>query len=423
MAPGGIVADMKRPARAKYDVLIVGGGAAGITVAAELRRHRPSLTVGIVEPSDTHAYQPGWTLVGAGVFTREQTIRSEAGLIPKDVTWIKAAAVAFNPGANEVSLSDGATAAYRYLVMAPGLKLDWDGIAGLKETLGHNGVCSNYRADAAEYSWRCLQEFRGGTALFSQPPMPIKCAGAPQKIMYLAADYWRKQRRLVQSKIEFCLAGDVLFGVPFFVPPLQAAVDDYGIKVNYKHNLKAVDGAAKTAIFGVTASDGTTCEITKKFDMIHVVPPQTAIDVVKKSPLANAAGWVDVDVATLRHVKFDNVFALGDAASTPNAKTAAAVRIQAPIVVTNLLATIDGKSLTGQYDGYGSCPLTVAYGKIVLAEFGYGGKVTPSFPLDPRVPRRSAWYLKTKFLPWLYWSHMLGGGEFDIPHKERSFAA
>ncbi|MCX7318981.1 MAG: FAD/NAD(P)-binding oxidoreductase, partial [Hyphomicrobiales bacterium] len=377
----------------------------------------------IVDPSETHAYQPGWTLVGAGVFTKEQTIRQEASLVPKRATWIKASAVTFAPESEEVSLSDGSTLKYKYLVMCPGLKLNWEAIAGLKDTLGRNGVCSNYSASAAEYTWRCLQDFKGGAALFSQPPMPIKCAGAPQKIMYLAADYWRKQGKLAQSNIEFCLAGDVLFGVPFFVPPLQAAVNEYGITVNFKTTLKAIDGGAKKAIFSVTAPDGTTSEMIKRYDMIHVVPPQSALDFVKQSPLANDAGWVDVDQATLQHNRFKNVFGLGDAASTTNAKTAAAVRMQAPVVVSNLLAAMDGKPIRSQYDGYGSCPLTVAYGKIVLAEFGYGGKVTPSFPLDPRVPRWSAWLLKTKFLPWLYWSHMLKGGEFDIPHRERNFAA
>lgn len=409
--------------RNHYDVVIIGGGAAGITVAAELLKHRSTLSVAIVEPSESHAYQPGWTLVGAGVFSKGQTIRDEIGLIPKRATWIKAAARTFEPTTNLVTLGDGSSLNYRYLIMCPGLKLDWDGIAGLKETLGRNGVCSNYSASGAEYTWRCLQNFRGGNALFSQPAMPIKCAGAPQKIMYLAGDYWRKHGQLSRSNLEFCLAGDVLFGVPFFVPPLQDAVNDYGIGLNFKTNLKAVDGPAKLAFFSVTTADGAVSETAKPFDFLHVVPPQTALDFVRDSPLSNASGWVDVDQATLRHVKFANVFGLGDAASTPNAKTAAAVRMQAPVVVTNLLASMDGKALPGRYDGYGSCPLTVAYGKIVLAEFGYGGKVTPSFPFDPRVPRRSAWLLKTKFLPWLYWSHMLKGGEFDIPHKERNFAA
>jgi sulfide:quinone oxidoreductase len=225
-------------------------------------------------------------------------------------------------------------------------------------------------------------------------------------------------------QVEFCLAGDVLFGVPDFVPPLQKAVDDYGIKLNYRHRLVAVDGAAKKAIFSVPGPDGTAIEVVRPFDMMHVTPPQSAPDFIKASPLANDTGWVDVDPITLRHVRFENVFGLGDAAGTTNAKTAAAVRLQAPVVVKNLLATVDGQSLDARYDGYGSCPLTTAYGKVVLAEFIYGGKVAPSFPLlDPRVPRTSAWLLKTTVLPFLYWNMMLKGSEFDIGHRERLLAA
>jgi sulfide:quinone oxidoreductase len=405
----------------RHAVVIVGGGAAGITVAAELKRHSPGIDVAIVEPSENHSYQPGWTLVGAGVFRRKQTERREEKLIPKGVAWIKARAVNFFPEDNIVRLSDGRQVRYEFLVACPGLKLNWDGIEGLTETLGRNGVCSNYRADTAEYTWQLVKGFRGGTALFTQPMMPIKCAGAPQKIMYLMADHLRRHGRLSSASLEFCLAGDALFGVPFFVPPLQKAVDGYGIRVAYKHNLKVVDGAAKTALFAVTDGDGKVSELEKRFDMIHVVPPQTGLDVVRESPLANAAGWIEVDPASLRHVRYSNIFGLGDATSTTNAKTAAAVRIQAPIVVANLLAAMKGAALPKTYDGYGSCPLTVAYGKIVLAEFAYGGKVTPSFPLDPRVPRRSMWHLKTKLLPWLYWSHMFKGREFDIPHRARGW--
>lgn len=406
----------------RASVLVVGGGAAGITVAAELRRHRPELSVTIVEPSDTHSYQPGWTLVGAGVFTLAETIRREETLIPKGVTWIRGAVATFLPDENQVELVDGRRVAYRHLVVCPGLKLDWEKIPGLREALGSNGVCSNYSTDTVEYTWRCLQEFQGGHALFTQPPMPIKCAGAPQKIMYLAADHWRRRGLKNPAEVEFLLAGDVLFGVPFFVPPLQQAVDDYGIKLRYKHNLKAVHGASRTAFFTVTDGDGKASEVEKRFDLMHVTPPQIAPDFVRSSPLANAAGWIDVNPATLQHTQYANVFSLGDAAGTTNAKTAAAVRLQAPTVVRNLLSTIDGKPLVAAYDGYGSCPLTTAYGKVVLAEFTYGGKVTPSFPLDPRKPRRSAWLLKTKFLPFMYWNMMLRGNEFDVAHRERKFS-
>lgn len=407
--------------RMRHRIVIVGGGSAGITVAAELKRKDAKLDVAIVEPSGSHSYQPGWTLVGAGVFTRKQTEREEQSLIPSGVTWIKAAVSGFDPDNNLVRLSDGRALGYDYLVACPGLKIDWDAIQGLKETLGKNGVCSNYRADTAEYTWRLIQDFQGGTALFTQPGMPIKCAGAPQKIMYMMADHLRRRGKLKASTLKFCLAGEALFGVPFFVPPLQRAVDEYGIDVCYRHNLIAINGPAKAALFSVTDKDGAARDVEMRFDMIHVVPPQTGLDVVRESPLANAAGWIEVDPATLRHVRYPNVFSLGDAASTTNAKTAAAVRLQSPVVVANLLAAMQDKAMAKTYDGYGSCPLTVALGKIVLAEFAYGGKVTPSFPLDPRVPRKSMWYLKTKFLPWLYWSHMLKGGTIDIKHRERGW--
>lgn len=409
-----------------FSVLIIGGGTAGITTAAELRRHRPGLSIAIVEPSDTHAYQPGWTLVGGGVFTLAQTIRREATLIPFGVTCIKAAAAAFHPDANQVELADGRRIGYDHLAVCPGLQLDWDKVEGLRDALGRNGMCSNYAAQHAEYTWRCIQDLRGGTALFTQPPVPIKCACAPQKIMYLAADHLRQHDRLRATSVEFCLAGDVLFGVAFFVPPLLKTVDRYGIKLHYKCNRTAVDGPAHKAIFTATGPDGATREVVRSFDMLHVTPPQSGPDFIKRSPLANAGGWVAADAATLRHPNFAIIFTLGDVAGTTNTKTAAAVRLQAPVVVRNMLAAIDGTAPKALYDGYGSCPLTAGYGEVVLAEFGYGGKVMPSFPLDPRVPRvprRSAWLLKTKFLPVLYWNFMLKGSEIDIRHKERQFAA
>lgn len=405
-----------------FSVVIIGGGAAGITAAAQLLKHRRNLRIAVIEPSETHSYQPGWTLVGAGVFTRAQTERQESCVMPKGVTWLKQAAKAFRPELNQVELADGLVIGYDYLVVCPGLQLDWGKIEGLCDALGSNGVCSNYAAHSASYTWDCIQAFRGGAALFTQPPMPIKCAGAPQKIMYLAADHFRKHGRLSGAAIEFHLAADVLFGVPAFVPPLQAAVDRYGIKLNFKHTLKAVDGPAKKAIFAVGQPDGSVTEIVRPFDMLHVTPPQSAPDFIKASPLANEGGWVAVDPATLRHTTFANVFGLGDAAGTTNAKTAAAVRLQVPVVVDGVLAAMDGRVSTARYDGYGSCPLTTAYGKVVLAEFIYGGKVTPSFPLDPRVPRSSAWLLKTKLLPFMYWRLMLRGNTFDIKHRERPLA-
>ncbi|GBQ97801.1 oxidoreductase [Acetobacter nitrogenifigens DSM 23921 = NBRC 105050] len=400
----------------QFTVLIVGGGAAGIGVAARLRRERPSLSIAIIEPATTHAYQPGWTLVGAGAMTLKQTLRQEGGLIPSGVTWLRAAASSFQPENNIVTLEDGRRIGYRRLVVCPGLQLDWNKIEGLADTLGKNGVCSNYSATSVDYTWTCIQTLNGGTALFTQPPMPIKCAGAPQKIAYLASDFWRKEGTLNRTNVDFLLAGDALFGVGYYLPSLQFAVDYYGINLRFKHNLVAVDGPARTAVFEVIGPDGATSRVTRQFDMLHVTPPQSAPDFVKASPLAGPGGWVEVDPATLRHVRYDTVFSLGDVAGTSNAKTAAAVRAQTPIVVANLLASLDGRPVTGTYDGYGACPLTVGYGKVVLAEFLYGGKPAPSFPYDQREPSSFAWFMKTRVFPRVYWNMLLTGRDINVPH-------
>ncbi|MGG6429281.1 FAD/NAD(P)-binding oxidoreductase [Acetobacter ghanensis] len=400
----------------KHTIVIVGGGSAGIAVAARLLRDRPTLDIAIIDPATTHAYQPGWTLVGAGVMKLRDTLEQEGGVIPKGCKWLRAAVSTFQPDDNTVTLEDGRTVGYNRLIVCPGLQLDWDKIEGLRETLGRNGVCSNYSKDTVEYTWTCIQSLAGGTALFTQPPMPIKCAGAPQKIAYLASDHWRKQGTLNRTNVDFCLAGDALFGVAYFRPALQQAVDYYGINLRYKHNLVAVNGPERKATFAVTGPDGKVTKVVKEFDMLHVTPPQSAPDFVKKSPLADAAGWLDVNASTLQHTKYPTVFGIGDVMNTSNAKTMAAARAQTPLVAQNVLASLDGRPLTGQYDGYGACPLTVSYGKIVLAEFLYGGKPAPSFPYDQRKPSRFAWFLKTTVFPHVYWDMMLKGRDIEVPH-------
>lgn len=403
-----------------YDVLIVGGGAAGLATAASLLKRRPGLRLAIVEPSDTHYYQPGWTMVGAGVFTPEKTRRREEALIPEGAEWIRAAAAAFDPARDRVELDDGRTIGYRMLVAAPGLKLNWAGVPGLAESLGRNNVTSNYSYETAPYTWQLVQALRSGPALFTQPPMPIKCAGAPQKALYLSADHWHDQGRIGDINIEFHNAGPVLFGVKDYVPALMEYMRKYQVDLRFSSKLIAVDGPARTATFAVTGADGAVTEERREFAFLHACPPQTAPDFVRESPLAAESGWIEVDDATLRHKRFENVFGLGDACSASNAKTAAAARKQAPVVAENALSMLDGRPMTATYDGYGSCPLTVERGKIVLAEFGYGGKLLPSFPkwlIDGTRPSRLAWLLKSEALPEIYWSAMLKGREWMAqPH-------
>ncbi|HEY7775456.1 MAG TPA: FAD/NAD(P)-binding oxidoreductase, partial [Kineobactrum sp.] len=338
-----------------------------------------------------------------------------ASLIPRGADWVKAAVAAFDPTRNAVILEGCRVLRYKRLVVAAGIKLDWDAIEGLPETLGRNGVTSNYRFDLASYTWQLVQGLQGGRAVFTQPPMPIKCAGAPQKALYLSADYWQRQGRLANIDVQFYNAGAVLFGVQDYVPALMKYIERYNAGLNFNHKLVRIDGDRRTAWFEQTDADGKCSEVATEFDMIHVVPPQTAPDFIRVSPLADAAGWVDVDQNTLRHKQFDNVWALGDVMNAPNAKTAAAARMQAPIVANNLLADMGRARGVAHYNGYGSCPLTVERGKIVLAEFGYGGKLLPSMPtwlLDGRKPTRAAWFLKERLLPPIYWKAMLRGREW-----------
>lgn len=402
----------------RHAVVVVGGGAGGATVAALLLKQQPQLDVAVIEPAQTHWYQPAWTLVGAGAYDIKATGRPMTECLPDRATHIKARVTAFLPERLQVVLDDGRRVAYEQLVVATGLQLDWGKIDGLTETLGINGVTSNYRHDLAPYTWECIRAFKGGNALFTQPAMPIKCAGAPQKILYMAADRFR--RRALEAKLSFFTPGPSMFGVPFYAKALDKIVAEYRITPAFGHNLVAVDGIARRAVFEVKQGDQVN-RVERAFDLLHVVPPQSAPDIIKKSPLADASGWVAVDKHTLQHATYKTVFGLGDCTTTPNSKTAAAVRSQAPVVVRNLLQLRALKPIDARYDGYASCPLTTSVGKIMLAEFAYDGVVTPSFPLDPRVPRRAYWWLKRSYLPPLYWGMLRGNLGLDW-HKPRTYA-
>ena len=396
-------------------VVIVGAGSAGIALAASLKKRDPQLHITLIDPSSEHYYQPGWTMVGAGVFNSASTRRATRDLIPAGVTWQQQSVVSFDPANNQIRLDNGETVRYQQLVVCPGLKLDWSAVAGLEESLGKNGVTSNYRYDLAPYTWELVNTLQRGRAVFTQPPMPIKCAGAPQKALYLSADAWFRRGVLKDIKVDFYNAGAALFGVAHYVPALMEYVEKYQAKLHFQQTLVKVDGANQKAWFTSTDAAGEPQETCVEFDMLHVCPPQCAPDFVKDSELADANGWLDVDQATLRHQRFDNIWGLGDVLNAPNAKTMAAARKQVPVVADNLVSAMQARALTASYDGYGSCPLTVERGKIVLAEFGYGGKLLPTFPAwlnNGARPTRLAWLLKTYALPTVYWHLMLKGREW-----------
>jgi sulfide:quinone oxidoreductase len=392
-----------------HQIVIVGGGSAGATAAARLCRTLKHPDLAVIEPSETHDYQPLWTLVGGGVVPKERSRRHEIDALPRKATWIKDRVTSFDPSGNQVVLGDGSRVSYDYLIVAVGIKLDWTAIKGMSvEQLGRDGVCSNYLYDGCEGTWRTLREFTGGTAVFTNPPPPIKCGGAPQKIMYLADEHFRKSGVRGKTKIIFASGTPGIFSVPEFAKPLNEVIARKQIETLFEHKLVEIRPAERKAIFQSVEGDD---RVESDYQMIHITPPQGPPDVIKDSPLADAAGWVNVDRHTLQHPEFPNVFSLGDASSLPTSKTGAAIRKQAPVLVHNLLATMNGQpsSTFNRYDGYASCPLVTSYGKVILAEFDYDGKPAPSFPVDTAKERWSMYQLKRYGLPALYWHGMLKG--------------
>ncbi|MHC5762386.1 FAD-dependent oxidoreductase [Nostoc sp.] len=400
----------------QHQIVVVGGGAAGITVAAQLLKKNKQLDIAIIEPRDKHYYQPGWTLVGSGVYKVEDTVRDEKDYIPDGATWLKDYVAKLDPDNNTVITQEGKRICYEYLILAPGIQIDWHLIKGLKEAIGQDGVCSNYAYEYAPYTWEVIKNFQGGNAIFTYPSTPVKCGGAPLKIMYLADDAFRKQEVRRQSKVMYCTALGAIFSVKEFAKTLLSVAERKQIDVRYKHNLKEIKADTKTAIFDVSTDSGVE-EIAIKYDLLHVTPPMSAPNFIKQSKLAvsdaSGQGWVNVNKYTLQHNIYPNVFSLGDAASLPTSKTAAAVRKQAPVVVDNLLALMDSKNLNKKYNGYTCCPLITGYGKVVLAEFSYDNKPSPTFPVDLTRERYSMWLLKKYGFPYIYWNRMLRGKPFE----------
>ncbi|MBS1697838.1 MAG: NAD(P)/FAD-dependent oxidoreductase [Actinobacteria bacterium] len=400
----------KRRSAVRSRIVIVGGGTAGIDVAARLCRSLAEPDVTIIEPAERHSYQPGWTLVAAGVFPQDHFDRAEASLIPRRARWIRERVAAFEPEADALVLESGKRIGYDYLVVAAGHQLDYGKVDGVEGKVGRDGLYSNYTRDGATATWRGIRSFAGGTAIFVEPKGPIKCGGAPQKIAYLADSHWRRSGVRERIDQRFVTGKPVIFGSPYYRPALEEVMRRKKITPVVSHNLISVDPAKKIASF--ETSEGET---TMEYDFLHFCPPQSAPDFIKSSALADSSGYVEVDRATLQHARFPNVFGLGDSSNLPTSKTGAAIRKQAPVVVYNLLRHADGADLAVdslEYHGYSSCPVVTDYGKMMLAEFDYSLKPTPTLPPwehDSRIPTYANWLIKTRALPVLYWQGMMRG--------------
>ncbi len=390
-----------------HQIVIVGGGTAGITVAAQLTKGWfNKLDVAVIEPSDKHYYQPLWTLVGAGLAKKESTERSEASVMPRRVQWIRDAVTEFLPEQNSLRTRDGQTITYDWLIVASGLQLQWEKVNGLKGAIGKNGVCSNYSYATVDTTSEAIRNFRGGNAIFTNPSGAVKCGGAPQKIMYLADDLFRQAGIRDKTQIIYASALPHIFAVEPYKSTLEQVVKRKQIDCRFRHELVEVRSDLKQAVI---KNLDTNEIVTLPYDLLHVTPPMGPPDYIARSPLADKDGWVAVDSETLRHQKFANVFGIGDCSNLPTSKTGAAIRKQAPVLVRNLRSLIQGQPPTARYDGYTSCPLITGIGKLVLAEFDYKKVPAETFPVDQSQERWSMWILKRYLLPFLYWNGMLKG--------------
>ncbi|MCP3028534.1 FAD/NAD(P)-binding oxidoreductase [Halobacillus sp. A5] len=389
-----------------HQVLVIGGGTAGISVASQLKKLSSSLDIAIVDPAEKHYYQPLWTLVGAGVFDKKESERDESSLIPKGVEWYQEQAFEIQPEENLVKTKEGTNIYYKYLVVCPGLQLDWHKIEGLEGSIGKYGICSNYSYEHVDYTWELISSFAGGRAIFTHPNSPVKCGGAPQKIMYLAEEAFRKQGVREQSEVFFQSANASIFSVDKYAATLNDIIKKRGIQADFKKDLIKIDGPNRRATFKDLE---TNEEETLNYEMIHVVPHMSAPDFLKSSPIVNDAGWVDVDPYTLQHNQYENIFSLGDASSAPTSKTGAAIRKQAPAVVSNLYSMLKGRQPWKKYNGYTSCPLVTGYNSLVMAEFKYNNVPSETFPVDQGKERKSMYWLKKYGLPAMYWHGMMKG--------------
>ncbi|MHA4096165.1 NAD(P)/FAD-dependent oxidoreductase [Bacillus cereus] len=394
--------------RDSYKIIVIGAGTAGLSSTAHLLRNVPLLkeSIAIIDPSKKHYFQPLWSLVGGGIVSKESTMRDQESLIPKGATWIPKSVVKLFPEENKILLDDGLLLKYEILIVAAGIQINWEGIKGLKESIGTNGVCSNYSYKYVDSTWREIEKFKGGNAIFTHPNTPIKCGGAPQKIMYLAEEYFCKKGVRNRSEVMFYSANSNIFQVPRYANTLEQVLERKQIITNYNKNLVKIIAEKREAIF---EDIQTMKRETVPYSMIHVVPPMGPPNFIKESEISDHKGWVDISPYTLQHVQYKNIFGLGDCTNLPTSKTGAAIRKQIPVLKQNIMDVLNGRDLQAKYDGYTSCPIVTGYKSLILAEFNYEHEPQETFPFNQAKERYSMFLLKRYMLPYMYWNLMLKG--------------
>ncbi len=353
-------------------------------MANRLANRLEGATITLVDARQQHWYQPGFTLIAAGLKPASYAISRTADWLPEGVEWIPEHAAGLDPVAQRVTTRGGRVLAYDYLIVATGLTLDWEAIEGFSlDLVGRDGVSAHYAGpEYAELSWRELDRFtdRGGVGLFGRPATEMKCAGAPLKMAFLAEDIARRKGNRDRVQLAYHAQNQTLFGVPIVHHRLRQLFDERGIEARYDHVLKALDAQRRVATYATPAGDVTT-----GYDFINVIPPQRAPGVIRAAGLGWTdrwldQGWIEVDPATLRHLRYPAIFGLGDIAGVPKGKTAASVKWHLPVVEDHLVSELAGREGTKTFNGYTACPMITRIGRAMLIEFDYTDNLTPSFP-------------------------------------------
>ncbi|MDN3495188.1 FAD/NAD(P)-binding oxidoreductase [Planococcus sp. APC 4015] len=389
-------------------VLVIGGGNGGISVAARLRRMGVT-GIAVVEPREQHVYKPLFSHVAGGTARASITVRPQRDVTPKGVEWIQDEVATIDPDQNVVTLGGGARVTYDHVIVSPGIQLDWNRVPGLEAALDTAAVASHYRYDLAMKASLLLRDLRRGTVVFTEPAGPASCAGASQKPMYQACDYWRAQGVLDDIRVIMVVPTSTAFGIPAIDAELDRNIAEYGIELRTDSELLEVDAAASAVVIG--GRDGTE---RIAYDVLNVVPPQSAPDWVKASSLpapGDDGGFVEVDPETLQHPRYPNVWGLGDAAATTNSKCGGALRKQTLALAKNLVSVMRGDEPTRRYDGYAVCPFTVSRSTVVWAEFDDVGALKPTIPFWKTMysEARLSWIFDRRVLPWVYWNLILTG--------------
>ncbi|KAI9296196.1 FAD-dependent pyridine nucleotide-disulfide oxidoreductase [Neoconidiobolus thromboides FSU 785] len=400
--------------QSSYKILVIGGGTAGISVTSKLNKHFGNGEIGVIEPNNQHYYQPLWTLVGAGIKNIKDSYQPFKEVIPKGVEWIQNYVEKIDAENNKVTLKDGNVLSYNYLIIAPGIELKWDKVKGLKEALNKDWVCSNYSFETVGKTHEQLEKLNEGNAVFTMPSTPIKCAGAPQKIAYLADSYLREKNIRDKVNLSYHTGIGKIFAIEKYANSLLKVNQEKQIALNYNQDL--IEVKEKELVFKNLATNEI---INKEYNFAHITPPMGPYAFLKDNEVTNEAGYVDVDQYTLIHNKYKNILSLGDASSLPTSKTAAAITTQSYVLSNNLLKLISDKKDYLTYDGYTSCPLFIGDNKLILAEFsGYSGQPQETLPFDQAQPSKLSYYLTKDILPAIYWNGLLKGN-WDGPQNVR----